>query len=78
MSCWKFPSACRRRSRSDRNLRRLRKKAKTRLLTRAAQKGPCVFAVVYGAATVRESVAQAFFRSLLGCVLKRDAAPELL
>jgi hypothetical protein len=43
---------------------RLRKKAKTRLLTRAAQKGPCAFAAVYGAATVRESVAQAFFRSL--------------
>jgi hypothetical protein len=76
MSCWKFPSACRRRSRSDRNLRRLRKKAKTRLLTRAAQKGPCVFAVVYGAATVRESVAQAFFRSLLGSKVPVHTAPK--
>jgi hypothetical protein len=53
---------------------RLRKKAKTRLLTRAAQNGPCVFAVVYGAATARESVAEAFFRSLLGVAGLSSAA----
>jgi len=32
------------------------KKAKNRLLTRAAQNRDCVFAAVYRAATVRESV----------------------
>ena len=38
------------------------KKAKNRLLTRAAQNRECVFADVYRAATVRESVADGIFQ----------------
>ena len=45
---------------------RMLKKAKKRLLTRAAQNRNYVFASSYRAATVRESVPKAFFSSLLG------------
>jgi len=41
------------------------KKAQIRLLTRAAHCRECMFAGVYRAATVRESVPNDFFRSLL-------------
>jgi hypothetical protein len=40
------------------------KKAETRLLTRAARIRKCVFAGIYRAATVRESVPVAFFSIL--------------
>ena len=42
------------------------KKAKIRLLTRAAHCRECVFSRVYRAATVRESVPKRLFSSLLG------------
>ena len=41
------------------------KKAKTRLLTRAAQNRDCVFRGAYRAATVRETVPHGLFSSLL-------------
>ena len=50
---------------------RLLKKARNRLLARAAQKCGCVFARTYRAATVRERGPVAFFGSLL----RRDFLP---
>ena len=51
---------------------RMLKKAKIRLLTRAAHCRECVFAGVYRAETVRESVPNDFFSSLLGSSLQSE------
>jgi hypothetical protein len=50
----------------------LRKKAKTRLLTRAVRNRDCVFRGVYRAATVSETVPDGLFSSPLGCLMNRD------
>jgi hypothetical protein len=54
------------------------KKAKIRLLTRVAHCGECVFAGVYRAATVRESVPNDFFSSLLRNVRNWPAPHSVL
>jgi hypothetical protein len=52
------------------------KKAKLRLLTRAARNRAVVFAGTCRAATVRESVPEAFFSSLLGPPLRSNLNAE--